>query len=84
MSEDLEGKTEERLSANEKYLISNPLNREKVKKIISDVSEEYELSSVNFVLGSSPPFDLDTAPELSQSVLAALRERGMKIKRYEY
>ncbi len=74
----------EKLLDSQKYLIRNPCSEEEVQRIIGDVSEEYGLGSVSFALSQDFPFDLDTRPELSQTVLAALRERGMKIKRYEY
>lgn len=84
MEQDPNSKPEERLMDSQRYLVTYPCSEEQIMKIISDVSEEYELSSVSFVLDNDTPFDLNTAPELSQTVLAALRERGMRIKRYRY
>jgi hypothetical protein len=78
-------KPEERLKDSQKYVVIVPYIKEEVRGIISDVSKEYGLGSASFALDQdTTPFDLNTAPELSQTVLEALRERGMRIKRYEY
>jgi len=75
---------EERLMDSRKYVVTSPSAEDEVMAIVSDVKREYGQSNTSFVLTTSYPFDLDTSPELSQRVLEALRERGMRIKRYEY